>query len=148
MRITVRKSRVKNKFWVHYIDINEKVTAPNSSGGPQMQHTTGSRDGAITPARVTQNPAESQDQNARRFSLSDDEWLAGLDIDSIIAEVQAELDNLTPGTKSRAKARVDEVNKRLKKLGLEFTGDKTLSYTDERIDKYMSSSWYSNSNPK
>ena len=50
--------------------------------------------------------------------------------------------------KERAKRRVDEVNKRLKKLGLTFNGTKNLAWTDERIDKYLGGGYYGSSNPK
>lgn len=49
--------------------------------------------------------------------------------------------------KQRAKRRVDEVNKRLKEIGLSFNGTKTATWTDERIDKYLDGGYYASSNP-
>ena len=81
----------------------------------------------------------------RNGEMSDDEWLDALDLSDIISELRES--NQKTRTKTRAKRRVDEVNKRLKSLGLQFTGTTTAAWTDERIDKYLSGSYYGSTNP-
>lgn len=64
------------------------------------------------------------------------------DIDTILEDYEN-----SKQPKQRAKRRVDEVKKRLDALGLSFNGTKTLAWTDERIEKYVSDGWYGSSNP-
>lgn len=74
-----------------------------------------------------------------RYSTRDTRWLDGLIIDDIIAEIQK---NLDAAENKKAQRRVDEVNKRLKQIGLQFTGTKEAAWTDERIDMYLGGGWY------
>lgn len=78
-----------------------------------------------------------------------DSWLDGLSIDDLIAELGFDGFDITD-TKEKVKVerRVDEVNKRLKQIGLSFNGTKSLAWTDERIEKYLGGGYYGSSNPK
>lgn len=85
-----------------------------------------------------------------------DSWLGGLTIDDLIADLighdlihsDSNVVQDEKPKKQRSKRRVDEVNKRLKEIGLSFNGTKSASWTDERIEKYLSGSYYGSSNPK
>lgn len=79
-----------------------------------------------------------------------DEYLSKISIEELMDDYEAINDDSLEAetTKTeRAKRRVDEVNKRLKQLGLSFNGTKSLAWTDERIDKYLSGGYYGSSNP-
>ena len=89
-----------------------------------------------------------------KYSIADDvsdfdSWLDGLSIDELISFM--ELDEISTNEETKAnkktKRRVDEVNKRLKKIGLTFNGTKQASWTDERIEKYLDGSHYGASHP-
>lgn len=77
-----------------------------------------------------------------------DDYLDDLSIEDLLDVVSddSNTNDETPKTE-RAKRRVDEVNKRLKAIGLSFNGTKSLVWTDERIDKYLSGGYYGSSNP-
>lgn len=99
------------------------------------------------------NPSEDADMrySDRETSIdwlidSIDDYLANLSIDDLL-DSDSKTNVETPKNE-RAKRRVDEVNKRLKAIGLSFNGTKTLAWTDERIDKYLSGGYYGSSNPK
>lgn len=78
-----------------------------------------------------------------------DDYLANLSIEDLLDEVSDDANtNIDTPKVERAKRRVDEVNKRLKEIGLSFNGTKSLAWTDERIDKYLSGGYYGSSNPK
>ena len=77
---------------------------------------------------------------------NDDSWLDALDIDDLLDDITGYFFKDTE-KKGRAPRRVDEVNKRLKAIGLSFNGTKSLSWTDERIEKYLGGGWYGSSNP-
>ena len=81
-----------------------------------------------------------------------DSWLYDLSIDDLLELfIDDDTNNSTRKEvevkKERSKRRVDEVNKRLKQIGLSFNGTKSLAWTDERIDKYLSGGYYGSSNP-
>lgn len=107
-----------------------------------------------TNNNVHQNNGKSQQQNSDRDI---DSWLDKLTLDELLADL-IELEDLGIDTtsedvqevkvkKQRAKRRVDEVNKRLKEIGLSFNGTKTVAWTDERIKTYLSGGYYGASNP-
>lgn len=79
-----------------------------------------------------------------------DSWLKSLSIDELIADlIDDDIDfDDTQKKKTRATRRVDEVNKRLKEIGLSFNGTKSLAWTDDRINKYLGGGYYGSSNPK
>ena len=76
-----------------------------------------------------------------------DAWLDALDIDDILDDITGYFFK-DSDKKERAPRRVDEVNKRLKAIGLSFNGTKSLAWTDERIEKYLGGGWYGSSNPE
>lgn len=84
---------------------------------------------------------EGEVQNSSRFDDDIDSWLDNLDADDLFELFEDKAAN--PETKRR---RVDEVNKRLKKLGLEFNGTKKLGWTDERIDTYLDDGHFGSTN--
>ena len=103
------------------------------------------------------NKKPTSDPDIRYSDRIDDFFFKDLDLDEVIEYlIDEDMDlflsdneetKLSP-KKERAKRRVDEVNKRLKKLGLAFNGTKNLAWTNERIEKYLSGSYYGSSNPK
>lgn len=111
-------------------------TAPRRGDVPSVSNSIADgNDGVNTESRNSSRNAESD--------MVDDysDWLEDLDIDSLMAEIEAEL-NAPAVRKPRAKARVDEVNKVLKKWGLQFNGTKKAALTTERIDAMLSPSNY------
>ena len=93
---------------------------------------------------TNQNPTTNNDIHYSDRDI--DSWLDDLDIEDIIDDITGYFFE-DYGKKVRAPRRVDEVSKRLKALGLSFTGTKSLAWTDERIEKYLSGGWYGSSNP-
>ena len=78
-----------------------------------------------------------------------DSWLADLSIEELMELLEDDdFDAAEPKKVARAERRKDEVNKRLKQLGLSFNGTKSLAWTDERIEKYLDGNHYGSSNPK
>lgn len=106
---------------------------------------------AFYPEQIKEiaNTNPTDDPDIRYSDREIDSWLDGLSIDDLIAELGFDDFDITD-TKEKAKAerRVDEVNKRLKQIGLSFNGTKSLAWTDERIEKYLGGGYYGSSNPK
>ena len=73
-----------------------------------------------------------------------DSWLDDLSVDDLLELLRSEIDEQK---KEKTTRRVDEVNKMLKQIGLEFNGTKQAAWTDERIENYLSCSYYGSSNP-
>ena len=87
---------------------------------------------------------------SEQFSERDiDSWLDALSIEDLMDSLDFYDSNIGNDTNkvTRAKRRVDEVNKRLKAIGLSFNGTKSLAWTDERIKKYLGGGYYGSSNP-
>lgn len=80
-------------------------------------------------------------ENSNRSYELSDSWLID-DIGSLMAELEKDID------KPKTTRRVDKVNKRLKEIGLQFNGTKRAAFTDERIKKYLSGSYYASTDPK
>ena len=111
---------------------------------------------------------DASNEDIRYSDRETNSWLDATSIDDILADILAnhsieeliddemfldedysdELSVEDAPKKVRAKRRVDVVNKRLKEIGLSFNGTKTLAWTDERIDEYLSGGYYGASNPK
>ena len=72
-----------------------------------------------------------------------DSWLDDLDLDDLFEMLRAK--EYTQ-TKVKTTRRVDQVKKMLKQIGLEFNGTKQAAWTDERIEKYLSGSYYGSTN--
>lgn len=88
----------------------------------------------------------SQDEGTVKKQYSDrdiDSWLYDLDLDDLFEMFRAK--EYTQ-TKVKTTRRVDQVNKMLKQIGLEFTGTKQAAWTDERIEKYLSGGYYGSTN--
>jgi hypothetical protein len=105
---------------------------------------------------INQNTEGGQVQNSDREPAIDwlmdsiDEYLAKLSVEDLLDDFE-EVNDINTDAETqkteRAKRRVDEVNKRLKAIGLSFNGTKSLAWTDERIDKYLGGGYYGSSNP-
>lgn len=80
-------------------------------------------------------------ENSNRSYELSDSWLID-DIGLLMAELEKDID------KPKTTRRVDKVNKRLKEIGLQFNGTKRAAFTDERIKKYLSGSYYASTDPK
>lgn len=74
-----------------------------------------------------------------RWSRTVDDWLQDLSIDDIIED--------RASAPKKAERRIDEVNKRLKAIGLQFNGTSVAAWTDEKINKYLGGDYYGSSNP-
>ena len=101
------------------------------------------------------NPTENVDIRYSDRDLDIDAWLDDLSIDELMDFLKTydPVDEVfsnkqeSKAKKQRAKRRVDEVNKRLKEIGLLFNGTKTVAWTDERINTYLGGGYYGSSNP-
>ena len=132
-------------------------TAIYASGKEKYQTSTVAI--AFNPNQVKSvantNPTENDDMRySDRKSVTDwligsiDDYLADLSVEDLVDEVSDDSNtNVETPKVERAKRRVDEVNKRLEEIGLSFNGTKSLAWTDERIDKYLSGGYYGSSNP-
>lgn len=62
-----------------------------------------------------------------------EDWLVSTDLTDIMNELKAEIESPKPIKKRR----IDEVNKKLKELGVQFNGGDVASWTDESVEKYL-----------
>lgn len=101
------------------------------------------------------NPTDNEDIRYSDRDTDIDTWLDDLSLEELesllddydfLHQEDNDVETEKP-KKQRAKRRVDEVNKRLKEIGLSFNGTKTATWTDERIDKYLDGGYYASSNP-
>lgn len=88
------------------------------------------------------NPTSREDIRYSNRDAEVDNWLDSLSIDDLIDALDISINS---AESKKTERRVDEVNKMLNKIGLEFNGTKTLAWTDERVEKYLDS--YASSNP-
>ncbi|MCQ2770604.1 MAG: hypothetical protein MJ236_02260, partial [Clostridia bacterium] len=86
---------------------------------------------------------ESQEDNQKLsrkdsdiWSNNFDKWLDALDIEDLLLD---DITSTNETKKKRAARRIDEVNEKLKEIGLSFNGTKVAAWTDERIERHLNS---------
>lgn len=94
---------------------------------------------------ATRERQEYDDLNSEQEEI--DDWLDSLSIEDLLDSlISKNLSSESKTKKERAKSRVDEVNKRLKKIGLTFNGTSVAGWTDENISRNLNR--YAASNDK
>ena len=144
IRADVKKQYYAEGGYTYTLTLTENKTAnPSPRQGARPLNLS---DNGLTVSPNVPQPSDSVKLNSsRETSDFDVDWLDALDIDDIIKELEESLNAYTE-KKQRAPRRVDEVKKQLRKIGLEFNGTKTASWTDDHLKKVMEIS--SASNPK
>ena len=122
-------------------------TAIYASGSERFESSTVAIAFFSEQVKSVANESPTVDSDIRYSDRDIDSWLDDLDIEDIINDITGYFFE-DSGKKARAPRRVDAVNKRLKAIGLSFNGTKSLAWTDERIEKYLSGGWYGSSNPE
>ena len=124
---------------------SNSVGNSSSNSNPMLDST---HDATASDIIIPQN-SKNETKNSSAEEIDFDTWLDSLSLEELDALIEdydflhteEDMETEKP-KKQRAKRRVDEVNKRLKEIGLSFNGTKTAAFTDENIDKYLSSAWY------
>ena len=130
---------------------SNSVGNSSSNSNPVLDST---HDESASKVIISQN-TENETKKSSDEEIDFDSWLDELSIDELMDYLMTydPVDDVfsskqeSKAKKQRAKRRVDEVNKRLKEIGLLFNGTKTVAWTDERINTYLSGGYYASSNP-